>query len=239
MHPADLLRYILWAAVAVTAARNRKEYGVPTAWLTHLLANTVTLFLPDVLGLARHRASAVFPRDPIVRALLRTLDQRVRLDRNYAVYVAPLALGFIASHADFSIYHGRWAKATILGFGPDSVPHATAAYALTRLVSETVLTLNAELPDSTALARPTAWAAEHVDELSAAIVVVVTVLWEISEYLAHIAEIERTGRDASEVNMQWTWPDAITDSLSNTLGLFAAIAVRHGRAISTNVRRPV
>src|SRR4051794_10237666 len=235
MHPADLLRYVLWGAVAATAARNRKEYGVPTAWLTHLLANTVTLFLPDALFLARHLNTTAIPQHTIWRALLRTLDQRVRQDQNYAGYVAPLAVGFIASHADYSIYHGRWAERTILGFGPDSVPHAAAAYALARLTSETILTLDAELPDSTALARPTAWAAEHVDELATALVAAVTVLWEISEYLAHIAEIERTGRDESEVNMQWTWPDAITDSISNVLGLLAAIAVRHARSTPLNL----
>jgi hypothetical protein len=53
MWPADLLRYSLWIAVAATAARNRKEYGVPTAWLTHLAVNTMTLFLPDFLRLVR------------------------------------------------------------------------------------------------------------------------------------------------------------------------------------------
>ncbi len=52
MRAADLLRYGLWGAVAATAARNRKEYGVPTAWLTHLAGNTVTLLLQDLLGLA-------------------------------------------------------------------------------------------------------------------------------------------------------------------------------------------
>ena len=57
-------------------------------------------------------------------------------------------------------------------------------------------------------------------------VAAVTLIWEVSEYTAHIAEIEATGRDASEVNMQWSLPDAITDSVSNLGGLVAAIAVR-------------
>ncbi|MDQ5853730.1 MAG: hypothetical protein M3380_17015 [Chloroflexota bacterium] len=229
MRSADPLRYILWCGVAATAARNRKEYGVPTAWLTHLLGNTVTLFLPDLLRIARARSPGKPPTDSTVRALLRTLDRRVRQDPNYAAYVAPLAIGFIASHPDYSIYHGRWAERTILGFGADSVPHAAAAYALARLVSETVRTLHEELPTTAPLVRQVAWAAQYVDELAAAAVTVVTIIWEVSEYLAHIAELEATGRDASEINMQWSLPDAITDSFSNLLGLLAAIAVRRSK----------
>ena len=226
MRPADLLRYSLWAAVAATAARNRKEYGVPTAWLTHLVGNTVTLFLPDLLRIARLEALAAPAPHSTPRALLRTLDRRVRQDPNYAVYVAPLAIGFIASHPDYSIYHGRWAERTAFGFGVDTLPHATAAYALARLVSETVLTLQAELSATTVYARPVAWSARHVDTFAAVAVTAVTLIWEVSEYLAHITELEATGRDPKEINMQWSLPDAITDSLSNLLGLLAAIAVR-------------
>lgn len=223
VHPAALLRYGLWAAVVVTARRNRAVYGVPTAWLTHLVANTVTLFLPELLRLRSqwpHTAPAA------LQPLLRTLDRRVCDDPRYAAYVAPLALGFIASHADHSIYHGRWAARTVLGFGPDSVPHAGAAYALARLASETILTLHTELPRAHPLAEPSAWAARNVDALAASAVACVTLVWEIGEFTAHYDEIARTGRAASEVNMQWSLPDAITDSLSNLAGLLLAIAVR-------------
>src|ERR687885_393828 len=102
MRPADLLRYGLWSAVAATAARNRKEYGVPTAWLTHLATNTVTLFLPDVLRLVRVSPRPALQQDSTWHALLRTLDRRARLDPTYAAYVAPLAAGFILSHPDYS-----------------------------------------------------------------------------------------------------------------------------------------
>src|SRR3712207_5851223 len=68
MRSADPLRYILWCGVAATAARNRKEYGVPTAWLTHLLGNTVTLFLPDLLRIARARSPGEPQADSTVRA---------------------------------------------------------------------------------------------------------------------------------------------------------------------------
>ena len=205
MRPADLLRYGLWSAVAVTAARNRKEYGVPTAWLTHLAGNTVTLLLPDAMRLLRGQLDSIFS-NPSAQALIRTLDRRISQDPNYTAYVAPLALGFIASHADFSIYHGRWAERTILGFGPDSIPHASAAYALARLVSETVLTLAQELPDDAAVARPVAWAAQHVDALAISSVTIISIAWEVSEYLAHVAEIRTTGRAPDEVNMQWSLP---------------------------------
>lgn len=220
---SDLLRYGLWAAVVGTAVRNRKEYGVPTAWLTHLLGNTVTLLLPETLSLLQ-RLSLRVPDQ--LRPVARTLDQRVRQDPHYAGYVAPLALGFIASHADYSIYHGRWAERTIGGFGLDSVPHASAAYALARLVSETITTFDRELPSSHPLARPIDWSADHVDALSAGAVAFVTLVWEASEYLAHQAELRETGRDPHEINMQWSLPDALTDSLSNVIGLLLAVRRR-------------
>ena len=229
MRRADVLRYSLWTAVVGTALRNRKEYGVPTAWLTHLTANTCTLFLPEVVSLLLQRPLSEWP--PALQPLLRTLERRVRQDPNYVGYVAPLALGFIASYPEYSIYHGRWAERNILGFGADSLPHASAAYGLARFSSEVLLTLHHELPDRHALVQPAAWAARHVDALGAAAVVVVTLIWEISEYLAHHAEVQATGRDPREVNMQWGWLDAITDSLSNLFGLVAAIAVR--RSAST------
>lgn len=225
MRPADLVRYGLWIAVVRTAARNRQEYGVPTAWLTHLAGNTVTLALPDVVRLIRW-LRLPSPAAPLPRALLSTIDQRVCQDPHYAAYAAPLALGFIASHADYSIYHGRWAEQTILGFGLDTVPHASAAFALARLLSLSTLTLQRELPDAHTLAAPVGWAANHVDLLAALAVALVTLIWEISEYQAHHAEIAATGRLPEEVNMQWSLPDAITDSLANLGGLLAAIAVR-------------
>ena len=226
MRPADLLRYSLWIAVAATAARNRKEYGVPTAWLTHLAVNTMTLFLPDFLRLMRVPSGTTAYPDSTLHALLRTLDRRTRLDPNYAVYTAPLAAGFILSHPDFSIYHGRWAERQFLGFGADSVPHAAAAYTLARLVSESLLSLNEELPSGAPLTATVNLAVEHVDLMAFLAVALVTLIWELSEYFAHMSELKATGRDPSEINMQWSLPDAITDSISNLLGLVAAIAVR-------------
>lgn len=225
MRPADLVRYGLWVAVARTAVRNRQEYGVPTAWLTHLAGNTVTLALPDVVRFVRWLRIPP-PSAPLPRALLHTIDQRVRQDPHYTAYVAPLALGFIASHADYSIYHGYWAEYSVLGFGLDTVPHASAAYALARLLSLSTDTLHQELPPDHALAAPAGWAAGHVDILALLAVALVTLIWEISEYQAHHAEVAATGRPPQEVNMQWSLPDAITDSIANLGGLLAAIAVR-------------
>jgi hypothetical protein len=224
---SNSLRYSLWAAVAGTAYRNRKEYHVPTAWLTHLVGNTITLLLPEWLALLQHIRPVAAP---VAEPVFRTLDQRVRQDPRYAAYVAPLALGFIASHPRISIYHGRWAEETIMGFGLDSVPHASAAYALARLTSETVLTLERELPPRHPLAALTRGAAARVDLLAVVLVGAVTLLWEVSEYQAHHAELDATGRDPSEINMQWSWPDAITDSISNLAGLVAAIVVRRNQA---------
>lgn len=233
MHRFDLLRYGLWTAVLGTALRNRQEYGVPTAWLTHLVGNSVTLFLPDALrALAPLHDQLPFAMRPFAR----TITQRVSNDPLYAVYAAPLALGFIGSHADYSIYHGKWAERTILGFGADSIPHSTAAFGLARLVSETVLTLHAELPADHPLAQPAAFGTRHVDALAALVVAVVTLLWEVAEYRAHHAEVEATGRDPSEVNMQWSLPDSITDSIANAAGLAAAIAVRHNQHKQAPVR---
>ncbi len=226
MLASTVFRYGLWTAVLGTALRNRKEYGVPTAWLTHLAGNSVTLFLPDAL-----RALAPL-HDQLPSALhpfVRTITRRVADDPLYAVYAAPLALGFIASHPDYSIYHGRWAERTIFGFGADSIPHSTAAYGLARLTSEMVLTLHDELPREHPLAQPAALAAQHVDTLAALAVAAVTLLWEVAEYRAHYAEVEATGRDPSEVNMQWSLPDSITDSIANVAGLAVAIAVRRNQ----------
>ena len=55
----------------------------------------------------------------------------------------------------------------------------------------------------------------------------------MSEYLAHMAELRATGKDASEINMQWSLPDAITDSISNLAGLLLAIYVRRSKPAQT------
>jgi hypothetical protein len=227
MRPADLLRYGLWTAVLTTALRNRKEYGVPTAWLTHLAGNTVTLLLPDLVRLLPQH---IFTKtDGLPGALLRTVRQRVSEDPSYAGYAAPLALGFIASHPDYSIYHGRWGELSFFGFGLDSVPHMSAAYALARLLSETMLTLEHELPREHGLCEPVQDLARQVDVLAALAVLVVTITWEVSEYLAHKAELEATGRAPDEINMQWSLTDAITDTISNALGLGTALLVGRAR----------
>ena len=235
MRSSDILRYGLWAAVLGTALRNRKEYGVPTAWLTHLAGNTATLLLPDLIRLFHKLPTTALPH--ALQPFVRTLDHRVRTDPKYAGYVAPLALGFIASHPDYSIYHGRWAERTLFGFGLDSLPHAAAAYALARLTSETVATLQQELPSSHLCAAPVDWATRHVDALGTLAVATVTLLWEIGEYRAHIAELEATGRAPEEINMQWSWPDTVTDSIANLLGLLTAVAVRRSRATTSPARR--
>lgn len=239
MRAADLLRYGLWTGVAITAARNRREYGVPTAWLTHLVGNSITLLLPDLLRVLPMPQSNAPSDGMTLRAIVRTVDRRVRLDPNYAVYAAPLAVGFILSHPDYSIYHGRWAERTVFGFGVDSIPHATAAYTLARLVSESLLSLTEELPPNAPPSGFVAAAARHVDAVATLAVCAVTLAWELSEYFAHVAELEATGRDPSEINMQWSLPDAITDSLSNLLGLLAAIAVRHSIRPGAGLSLPV
>lgn len=222
MRLSDLARYTMWTAVAATAARNRREYGVPTAWLTHLAANSVTLLLPDLLRILPDPAS------PLAAPFVRTLRRRALDDPRYAWYVAPLALGFVASHPDFSIYHGSLGRLSLLGFGLDSIPHATAAYGLARLIGETLPTLDQELPRSHPLDTYVRTAAAQVDTLSAAAVALVTLVWELGEWTAHRHELAATGRDASEINMQWSLPDSIADSVANTLGLLAAVAVRRG-----------
>jgi hypothetical protein len=196
-----------------------------------LVGNSVTLFLPDVLRALKPLHDQI---PSAMRPFFRTITQRMSDDPAYAAYAAPLALGFIGSHADYSIYHGRWAKLSMFGLGLDSIPHSTAAYGLARFASETVLTLHHELPADHSLAQPAAVAAKHVDALAVLTVVVITVLWEVAEYRAHHAEVEKTGRDPSEVNMQWSMPDTITDSIANAVGLAAAIAVRrahHGQTV--------
>jgi len=60
-------------------------------------------------------------------------------------------------------------------------------------------------------------------------VLLVTIAWELSEYLAHQAELEATGRAPEDLNMQWSLLDSITDTISNALGLSAALLVGHSK----------
>ncbi len=103
-------------------------------------------------------------------------------------------------------------------------------------MSQSITTLRDELPAESELAPVVTWATRHVDWLACLAMLFLTVGWETSEYLAHIAELQRTGREPHEINMQWSLPDAITDSFSNLLGMVAAIVVRR-RAVS-HARRP-
>lgn len=235
MRISDGVRFVMWGAVALTAERNRREYKVPTAWLTHLVGNSVTLLLPEWVRLATRlpQLHAV----PALEPVLSTLERRVVADPRYAGYVAPLALGFVASHPRISIYHGRWAELTVLGFGVDTIPHASAAYAVTRLASETIATFADEVAPAHPLAPLAQWADAHVDSLCAVTVGALTLAWELSEYRAHNAELAASGRDEREINMQWSLPDAITDSLSNLGGLLAAIAVRRRGRGGASARR--
>jgi hypothetical protein len=72
--------------------------------------------------------------------------------------------------------------------------------------------------------------------VAALAVALITLVWEASEYLAQQAELKATGRDISEINMQWDLRDAFVDTIANFAGLIAAVAVRRANDPVTQPR---
>lgn len=223
MRRSDIARYALWCGVAVTAEANRREYRMSTTWLPHLATNTASLLLPDLLRAAPSGwLGKPSSKTAGWRLLAETALRTARDGRAYALYVAPLASGYLLSAPWLNIYKGKLGDLRLLGFGLDALPHAATAYALTALVSDT-------LREAAALARARGARSPGLDRLSArrgalagAALALATLAWELGEYRIHRHELSRRG-DAAAINMQWSVSDTITDCAANALGWLLAV----------------
>ena len=222
MNRKSWLRYSLWVLMAYTAFANRQHYRMVTTWLPHLLTNTLSLLLPDVVRLLfapKHK-----PRN-IVEDTLVTM---VRDNPNYAIYVAPLALGYILSHPQFNIYKGRMGELNVAGFGLDSLPHSATAFAFSALVADTFETMGQRKQYNGMLADFVRWGRYKPELLSLVMLGLVTLNWEFAEYQVHQRELKQRG-DITKINMQWSLVDTGHDVVSNLTGWAVAMVWRRSK----------
>src|SRR5260221_2694235 len=227
----DLLRYTLWGAVAVTAEANRREYHMSTTWLPHLLTNTLTLFLPDLyrdVTDSRWFADQVSTIQ-VLDDLQPTLDTMLRDNPAYVAYVMPLALGYILSHPRFNIYKGSLAEIRVAGLGLDALPHAATAFALTALVSDTLDAAAEEARFDGPLATIIEESERHPVLASFTILGLVTLWWELGEYLIHRHELSLRGDDETKITTQCSLRDTLNDIFANAIGWAVAILFRRTR----------
>lgn len=226
MRLPNLIRYGLLAGVAYTANANRRHYRMTTTWLPHLAMNSFALLLPDLL---RHalpaarvdRCDAAGPPQELVRVTAATLQALVCENRAYVGYVAPLAVGYLLSHPEFNIYKGEWGEMQLAGFGFDALPHAAAGFALSAAVIDALREAAYHAAGGGSAASAFRWAAAHSRVLAFVALALVTAVWEVGEYRVHKHELAQRG-DVSQINMQWSFDDSLTDVIANLAGWLAA-----------------
>jgi hypothetical protein len=224
---SDLMRYVLWGAVAATAHANRREYHMLTTWFPHLVTNTVSLLLPDVYRLLLPKSREAILKDlpsPLPE-LAQTLTEMIRDNPSYGVYVAPLAAGYILSHPKFNIYKGKMGDMRLAGFGLDSLPHSSTALGLTALVCDTIDVAADKLPKSNPVGSIVKKSENNLAAASAFILALLTFIWEFGEYLMYRHEMAMRG-DITKINMQWSVEDTTHDALSNFAGWALALVLR-------------
>lgn len=217
MNLSDLLRYGIWGVVAATADANRREYHMSTTWLPHLVTNSITLLLPDVLRL-------LIPQnrkpDNLVEGVM---DEMVRDNPKYVVYVAPLAAGYILSHPKFNIFKGDMGDIRFAGLGLDAIPHGATGFALTALVQDTLQTADELDPsDQSAFAQFVHWCNQYPGLVTFAVLGALTFFWEYGEYRVHNHELSLREGDITKINMMWSADDTARDVVANFLGWAAA-----------------
>lgn len=231
MRSFDFVRYGIWAGIVATAAGNRRQYNMSTTWLPHLVSNSLSLLLPDVLRLLPrpHSSRTATLSGEAWEILRRTLDTMVRDNPRYVAYVAPFAAGYLLSAPWFNIYKGELGDMELAGFGWDALPHSATAAGITLLVAD-ALQVAAKVGGSAggALVEPLEWAAEHHALVSGVALTLATIMWEIGEYRIYQHERGIHGSD-SKINMQWSMDDTLHDAASNALGWALALWWRdHG-----------
>ncbi len=245
MNVSDLVRYGLWCMLAATAAANQREYNMATTWLPHLLTNSLSLLLPDILRFLTRRQLADSDMPLSSPSLLaerglggevntlrsgldiaqQSLIRTARDNPNYVIYVAPLAIGYVLSHPRFNIYKGDLGAIRVAGFGLDSLPHAATALGLAALTADTAQNAAAIAPPASPWTPLVRWSGEHPAAFSGAVLAVATLIWEVGEYRVHRYELELRG-DVEKINMQWSLPDTLRDIIANCAGWLAAMFLR-------------
>ncbi len=216
------LRYAIWLALAGTANANRRHFGLATTWVLHLVGNTIALLLPEIYQVAdrlfglddRLRAD----QHPTWSALRAACEQLVLDNPDYVEYVAPAALAYVVSHPRFNIYRGDWAELSIAGFGLDSIPHSTTAYALSKLIYDTIDVLERNVAPEMPIWPLVRWAAANRTLVTGIIMAALTLAFETGEYLIHRSELKARDYDVSQINMMWGLRDSVFDVLSNSVG---------------------
>jgi hypothetical protein len=210
----DFLRYILWLLVAQTAFANRQHYRMVTTWLPHLLLNTVSLLLPDLVRLIFPHHRKHQSTDNLVEDVLVT---SVSENPSYALYVTPLALGYIVSHPQFNIYKGKMGEMRFAGLGLDAIPHAATAFALSALTVDTLEQQDNWSHYPGPLAPLLERSSHHPQLASLGVLLTLTAIWEYNEYRTHEYEMSLRG-SVENINMLWDIDDTKRDTVANVLG---------------------
>jgi hypothetical protein len=218
----DYLRYAIWLGLAGTAEANRRHFGLATTWVPHLLGNSVALLLPELCRIADHLFQLDVRLDadqhPTAAALYACVKQLVLENMDYVDYVAPAALAYIVSHPRFNIYRGDWGELKLAGFGLDSIPHSTTAYAISELIYDSIEALERNTTAEIPLRPYVAWAAAHKTLVAGTIMAVLTLAYELGEYLIRQSELKARNYDESQINMMWSFRNTVYDVLSNGVG---------------------
>jgi hypothetical protein len=212
---SDLLRYALWLLVAQTAFANRRHYHMLTTWLPHLVLNSLSLLFPDLVRLMfrRHKAQHEPPQN-IIEDILVTM---VSDNPSYALYVTPLALGYIVSHPNFNIYKGDMGQMRFAGLGLDAIPHAATAFALSALIVDTLDKKASWSGYDTLLSQVMERSSQHPQLVSLGVLSTLTAIWEYNEYRTHQYELSLRGSEDA-INMLWDIDDTKRDTVANLLG---------------------
>jgi hypothetical protein len=221
----DLLRYGLWSLMAATANANRREFRMATTWLPHFVLNTFTLFLPELYN-------AIVPREELSGShndawsdIRHTLDAMIRDNPEYAIYVAPIPIGYILSHPRFNIYKGEMAEIRFLGLGLDALPHGITAFTMTSLFCESTEKGASNIHSHNPVSEAIEESAQHPATSSGILLVLATLWWEVGEYMIHRHELALRG-DITKINMMWSLPDTLNDCFANFLGWALALGLR-------------
>jgi hypothetical protein len=184
------------------------------------VGNSVALLLPEIYEVIDRLLGEQFKSDQMSSwaALQLGLEQLVRDNPDYIDYVAPAALAYIVSHPRFNIYRGEWGQLNLMGFGLDSIPHSLTAYALANLVHDTIEKVAAHSQPGMTIWPWITWLNQHKTLASGTVLTLLTVGYELSEYLIHKAELKARDNDLNQINMMWSVKDTIFDVISNGLG---------------------
>jgi hypothetical protein len=229
MQGANLLRYSLWCGILATAEGNRREYHMTTTWLPHLVTNTISLLLPDAYKLVARTGSTTLQNgsapSELRQVIGNTLATMLCDNPAYVLYVAPLALGYLLSSPWFNIYKGDLAEKRVAGFGLDALPHASTAFALTMLTTDTARVLAEQSSSATGLADLGGLLGRHETLISAIVLAAATITWELGEHRIYRYELARRG-SREQINMQWSVRDTAYDCAANAVGWLLATGWR-------------